>query len=66
MQEEGVTLMVKNSSRIFAQNYSGARFIVPTRDPIPGPSPDPGPAGYILKTFKTLFIKIPVQIKTRD
>ena len=37
--------MTNNRSHIRAQNYSGARFSVPTWGPIPGPSTTPGPAG---------------------
>ena len=37
--------MGKNRSWVLTRNYSGARFIVPTRGPMPGPSPAPGTAG---------------------
>ena len=43
--EGGVILVAKRCMRVCAQNYSGARFIAPSRGPIPNPSPDPGPAG---------------------
>ena len=35
----------KNRSLMCAQNYSGARFIFPTRGPMPGPSLALGPTG---------------------
>ena len=43
--EGGVTRVAKHISRMCTQNYSGARFIAPTRGPIPGPSLALGPAG---------------------
>ena len=41
----GVTWVAQNCLRIFAQNYSGAQFIVRTRVVMLGPSPDTSPAG---------------------
>ena len=40
-----VARVAKNCSQICVQNYSGVRFIQPTRDPMRGPSPGPGTAG---------------------
>ena len=41
----GVTRVAKSRSRMCAQNYSGAKVIVPAQGQIPGPSAAPGPVG---------------------
>ena len=47
-EEGGVMQVAKNITWVCARNYSGAQFIAQSRGPIPGPSLDPGPAGYWL------------------
>ena len=44
-REGGVIQVAKKNSRVCARNCSGAQFIAPSRGPIPGHSPAPGPAG---------------------
>ena len=43
--EGGVERLVNNNLWMCKQNYYGARCIVPSRGPIPGPGPDPCPVG---------------------
>ena len=37
--------VANNRSRMCARNYYGAQFIAPSKGPIMGASPDPGPTG---------------------